>query len=102
MKAEENKALSSTSVEAVQEYMNLLHKTLTTSEMKQFANLLRAYRMQNDFAVFSRKLLALYGQDRKFLLPGALLVPCAALGSTRGHACSRVDKPTAQDPRSCV
>jgi hypothetical protein len=57
-------------LEVVQDYMRRLQKVLTTTELAQFAVLLRTYREKGGFESFSAQLLELYGEDRKFLLPG--------------------------------
>ncbi|XP_065890727.1 cerebral cavernous malformations 2 protein-like isoform X2 [Dysidea avara] len=55
----------------VQRYMERLNKQMGYQEIKEFASLLRQYREDNMHVTeFCTKLQELYGDDRKFLLPG--------------------------------
>jgi hypothetical protein len=54
----------------VQGYMSELRKVLSTAELKEFAALLRTYRLSSLLADFCKKLVILFGADRLYMLPG--------------------------------
>jgi hypothetical protein len=68
--SESDDELSKTSQQMVEDYMQRLGKTLQPNELKRFAQLLTTYRQGKDVLSFITDLQTLYGESRKFLLPG--------------------------------
>lgn len=64
--------LASPEVQAtmIASYLSQMSRVLGQPEVMQFAGLLRNYRLQPDFATFSKGLLGLFGDHSKELLPG--------------------------------
>lgn len=58
-----------------------LGKTLQPNEMKRFAELLTTYRQGKDVMAFFSGLQNLYGEARKFLLPGKLHGACTSIAT---------------------
>ena len=54
----------------IQEYMKRLQELFNTTELKEFAGLMRQYRTGGGLEVMVGQLVELYGPGRKFLLPG--------------------------------
>eukprot|EP00051_Salpingoeca_urceolata_P009046 m.110908 g.110908 ORF g.110908 m.110908 type:complete len:489 (+) comp16087_c0_seq3:155-1621(+) len=63
-------ASSGDAITVVQDYMAELQKSLDTTELRDFALLLRHYRTEGDFDSFTSKLVELYGPSRQHLVPG--------------------------------
>ncbi|VDO96197.1 unnamed protein product [Soboliphyme baturini] len=65
----ESDQLSADAADLIQEYIRMLHATLSNEELKQFAILLKRWRADNlPFSEFFQKVLELYGSERKYLL----------------------------------
>ena len=54
-------------------FLAQLHKLLDFNELREFATLLKLYREDLKVNDFLKKLQDLYGEQRKFLIPGGYL-----------------------------